>query len=510
MSNGDVVTMFFVVLCGLCSALDAVAPPNIVFILTDDQDVEIGGMTPLVKTKKLIGDAGISFKNMYVTSPLCCPSRSSILTGNYVHNNGALNNSFSGNCSSRAWQETSEKSTFVTYLKKQGYQTFFAGKYLNQYGFPRSGGVEHIPPGWDEWHGLVGNSVYYNYTLSVNGKAEFHGDKYSDDYLTDVIGKRAHEFLLQKRIESRNQPFFMMLSTPACHEPFTPADQYKKVFDDVKAPRNGSFNYYSPDRHWLLRQAKNPMGDESLKFIDSAYRNRWRTLLSVDDLTEQIINALEKTDTLNNTFVIFSSDNGYHLGQLSLPFDKRQMYEFDIHVPLMIRGPGIKSGQIRSETVLNIDFAPTFIDLAGISPIPPKIDGQSFKSLLFSNASEVSWREDFLVEHNGEFKETVSECPRLNHQQVANCRPDCVCEDSLNNTYGCIRVLNKKTNMVYCEFSDSENYVEVYDLGKDPFQLKNIAKQLDPKVHLELNQRLMKLSICSGPSCRVVHPYSLF
>ena len=338
-------------------------PPNIVFVLTDDQDVEIGGMTPMEKTKKLIGDAGAIFQNAFVTSPLCCPSRSSILTGNYVHNNGALNNSVSGNCSSPEWQKNSESNAFVTVLKKHGYKTFFAGKYLNQYGYHKTGGVEHVPNGWDDWNGLVGNSVYYNYTLSANGKPEVHGDTYPEDYLTEVIGVKARNFLMAH--SSADSPFFMMLSLPACHAPFTPADRYKNNFSDISAPRNGSFNQYSKNKHWLLRNVKHPMGSESMKVIDDVYRNRWRTLLSVDDLVEQILKLLDKMMQLDNTYVIFSSDNGYHLGQLSLPYDKRQMYEFDIRVPLMIRGPNIKPGQIRPELVLNIDFAPTFLDLAG-------------------------------------------------------------------------------------------------------------------------------------------------
>ncbi|KAJ8299106.1 hypothetical protein KUTeg_023166 [Tegillarca granosa] len=176
--------------------------PNIVFILTDDQDVVIGGQTPIKKTMKLIGDHGMIFNNMYVSSPLCCPSRSSILTGKYVHSHLAVNNSDSGNCSSIDWQKTQETKAFPVYLHSQGYKTFFAGKYLNRYGFPNVGGVKHVPPGWDWWIGLVGNSRYYNYSLSVNGTKESHKDRYPDDYLTDVINRRATEFLNLQDSES--------------------------------------------------------------------------------------------------------------------------------------------------------------------------------------------------------------------------------------------------------------------------------------------------------------------
>lgn len=127
------------------------------------------------------------FLHQFVTSPLCCPSRSSILTGRYVHNHLARNNSITGNCSSSDWQKGPEQHTFNNYVKKNGYRTFYGGKYLNQYGTKKAGGPEHIPPGWDAWYGLVGNSRYYNYTLSINGVPQQHHADYKEDYLTDVL-----------------------------------------------------------------------------------------------------------------------------------------------------------------------------------------------------------------------------------------------------------------------------------------------------------------------------------
>ncbi|KAH7947545.1 hypothetical protein HPB52_013085 [Rhipicephalus sanguineus] len=248
--------------------------PNMVFFLTDDLDLELGSMMkPLVKTRQLIADGGVTFANAYVTTPLCCPSRSSILTGRYVHNVGVFNNSLSGGCSSQHWQRGPERSAFAVDLQRAGYETFYAGKYLNRYGHKKAGGVQHVPPGWTNWNGLVGNSVYYNYTLSINGTAEKHGDSPDKDYLTDVLRAKALSFL-EGRTDQR-RPFFMMLSTPAPHAPFTPAVRHRDAFPNVKAPRTPAFNIsVNGTKHWLVRQAIYPIPEDVVSWIDEAYRNR--------------------------------------------------------------------------------------------------------------------------------------------------------------------------------------------------------------------------------------------
>ncbi|XP_051896818.1 glucosamine (N-acetyl)-6-sulfatase (Sanfilippo disease IIID), b [Pristis pectinata] len=472
---------------------------NIVLILTDDQDVELGGMTPMKKTRALIGDAGVTFTNAFVVTPLCCPSRSAILTGKYPHNHLVRNNSLSGNCSSVHWQKVMEPQAFSVYLKKRGYQTFYAGKYLNQYGHPAVGGTAHVPMGWDHWHGLVGNSKYYNYTLSVNGAAERHNGNYQKDYLTDLIANRSVEFLESRK---HDVPFFMVLATPACHSPWTAAPRYTKSYVTVKAPRHGSFNVHGKNKHWLIRQAKTPMKNTSIEFLDSVYKRRWQTLLSVDDLVEKVINKLEEVKELNNTYIFYTSDNGYHTGQFSLPIDKRQLYEFDIRVPLLVRGPGIKPKQDIKEPILNIDLAPTFLNIAGYDELK-SMDGMSFLPLVDPSQNKTHWRTDFLVEYTGEGSDRSDpSCPSVGPGET-ECFPDCVCEDSFNNTYACVRTLSK-SNLQYCEFADSENFVEVYNLTSDPHQLTNIVKHVNPSLLVKMNQRLIKLESCSGNDCRTV------
>ncbi|KAH0540067.1 hypothetical protein KQX54_012053 [Cotesia glomerata] len=229
---------------------------------------------------------------MFVASPICCPNRASILTGRYQHNHLTLNNSLSGGCNSIEWQRTHEKRTFGTILKNQkNYRTFYAGKYLNEYGAESAGGPSHVPSGWDWWAGLL--------------------DK-TEDYLTDVIAGMAVDFI--RSYDNSTQPFLMVLAPPAPHAPFTPAVRHNDKFRDIKAKRTPNFNSFTQlDKHWLVRMHPSPLPNEILTKLDFIYRRRWETLLSIDDLVEKIHQTLKLENFLNDTFIIFTSDNGYHI-----------------------------------------------------------------------------------------------------------------------------------------------------------------------------------------------------
>uniref|UniRef100_A0A8D1FUQ3 N-acetylglucosamine-6-sulfatase n=1 Tax=Sus scrofa TaxID=9823 RepID=A0A8D1FUQ3_PIG len=462
-------------LCG-CLGVSRVAAadsrrPNVVLLLADDQDEVLGGMTPLKKTKALIGEMGMTFSSAYVPSALCCPSRASILTGKYPHNHHVVNNTLEGNCSSKSWQKIEEPNTFPAILRSVcGYQTFFAGKYLNEYGAPDAGGLAHVPLGWSYWYALEKNSKYYNYTLSINGKARKHGENYSVDYLTDVLANVSLDFLDYK---SNSEPFFMMISTPAPHSPWTAAPQYQNTFQNVFAPRNKNFNIHGTNKHWLIRQ---------LLLAQSG----WSPKQSV---------------SRGPHHAVISEKNQRVASQFSLPIDKRQLYEFDIKVPLLVRGPGIKPNQTTKMLVANIDLGPTILDIAGYNLNKTQMDGMSFLPIL-KGASNLTWRSDVLVEYQGEGRNvTDPTCPSLS-PGVSQCFPDCVCEDAYNNTYACVRTMSHLWNLQYCEFDDQEVFVEVYNLTADPHQINNIAKSIDPELLGKMNYRLMMLQSCSGPTCR--------
>ncbi|XP_076804772.1 N-acetylglucosamine-6-sulfatase-like [Clavelina lepadiformis] len=486
--------------------------PNIVLILTDDQDKILGGMTPMVKVKELLQNEGTTFTNMFTPTPLCCPSRSSILTGRYSHNHNTVNNSISGNCASLSWQNSTEKETFAVFAHNAKYRTYFAGKYLNKYGKKEAGGPSHVPPGWNDWFGLVGNSKYYNFTVSDNGTVVKHGDAYHSDYLTDLLTYRSVKNIHKHRENHVDQPFLMMISTPAPHGPWNAAPQYEEKFLNLSAPRDGSFNKDGKNKHWLLRQAKNPMGEDSINYLDNAFRKRWQTLLSVDDLVAKVITALNDTGQLDNTYIIYTSDNGYHLGQFSLPIDKRQLYEFDLRIPFIVRGPGVSKNVTRVEPIVNIDIAPTIADIAngGEGKFPASMDGISLLPL-FNSDKKPKWRTDFLVEYDGEGSNNPRpECTEMD-AGVSHCFPDCVCEDAFNNTYSCVRTLDtlNKVDLMYCEFTDSETFVELYNHTTDPHQLNNIRSTVDPQVLGKMNQRLIALGDCSGTTCRSTLPPKL-
>lgn len=469
---------------------------NVVLILTDDQDLVLGGLDPMLKTQRLMANYGTTFSNAFATTPICCPSRSSILTGLYLHNHRTVNNSINGGCSNHYWQKKFEPYTFARLLHDNGYKTFYAGKYLNQYGKISTGGTVHVPLGWDWWIGLVGNSRYYNYTLSVNGTSSFR----KDDYLTDVIKDYALKFLEQRVVQESS--FLMVLAPPAPHAPFTPSLKYKDFFKNVKAKRTLNFNYpVYKDKHWLLRLPPKQLTKSTLKIVDEMYRHRWETLLSVDDLVEEVILKLQSLNLMNSTYVIFTSDHGYHMGQFAQFDDKRLPYEFDVRVPFIIRGPGIPQKFRELNSVLNIDIAPTILHIAGVKSYLP-MDGISILSKIGKKKFD---ERSFLIEYRGEGNDDNVD-PICNYNQdntLSECAPirDCKCQDSRNNTYNCIREISQVKDRIYCIFKDSENFREMYDMKKDKYQLRNLALTAEENIKEDFEKRINNLILCNSHIC---------
>lgn len=469
--------------------------PNVILILTDDQDVTLNGMMPMQNVNKMIGLAGATFRNAFTTSPLCCPSRASILSGQYVHNHRTMNNSISGGCSGSYWRSEIEPRSLAPRLKAAGYSTFFAGKYLNQYE------GKEVPPGWHEFYGLHGNSRYYNYTLRENEK----NVSYSNVYLTDLLRGKVVNFLKSRTTSSL--PFFAMVAPPAPHAPFTPADRHRNAFKEVRAIRTPNFNFVDKNKHWLISTTEK-IPNKTLTLMDTYFHQRWETLLAVDELVSNVIETLKILDQLDNTYIIYTSDNGYHVGQFAQPFDKRQPYETDIRVPLLIRGPSIQPGVSVSAPTALIDIFPTILEWLRL-PSDPLMDGLSIQAFIANAAiydanQDRLYRRSLLVQHFGEGNmETYNpKCPWRRSDRLSQCNIDaaCHCEDVWNNTYSCVRHFGYRVDRLYCEFEDNEDFVEAYDLPDDPYQMHNIVREMLPIERALYSLALVNLTKCAGAS----------
>ena len=435
----------------------------------------------------------------FTSSPICCPSRASILTGLYAHNTGTFNNSKDGGgCYSDHWIKNHESETFPAILKGAGYETFYAGKYLNEYYSAK------VPVGYDQFYGLHGNSKYYNYTLTENGKLVHYNDA-PENYLTNVIKQKALSFIQSQSVA---KPFFAMLSVPAAHEPFTPEHKYKGFHKNESIPRGKNFNVGAKpyQKHWLMTMEPEVLPDDVLETIDEFYRLRLDTLLSVDDLVEEIILQLNKQKLMEDTYIIFTSDHGFHLGQWAMPFDKRQPYETDIRVPLIIRGPSVPMKATVSTPVMLIDLAPTILNLAKVEIDYDSFDGHPFDHVFTRFYSGEIEDRKMLIEYWGEGNEKSYNpaCPYKKNQRLDGCRPEaaCKCQDSWNNTYACVRHFSIDDNFLFCVFRDHENYQEAYDLSTDVHQLENIGFDILPSMQAHYQILIDNLRACKGDSCR--------
>jgi arylsulfatase A-like enzyme len=419
---------------------------------------------PIVQEKLI--EKGTTFKNGILTTPVCCPSRATMLRGQYTHHHGITN---AAKARRFFLKDGLEKSTVATWLDNAGYRTALVGKYINGYAesLNESGDYRHVPPGWDRWHANASGDVWAE-CLNENGKKRCYGG-----HPDAVLAEKAVSFVRSN--EGSAAPLFLWLAFSAPHEPAPYMDRDRNKFDDKHLPKPPSFNEkdVSDKPSWVRR--KPLLTRKEIKNHTRFYRGRLRSLQTVDRAVGRLIDALADTGRLNSTYIVFWTDNGHHMGEHRLGAlgggGKGTPYVEDIRVPLLVRGPSVPLAE-KQQLVLNTDIAPTFAELAEAQPAD-FVDGRSFAPLL--RGETPPWRTAGLIE---------------NRWSPAQDRP----------AYAGVFMENR----TYVEYENGDK--ELYDLQADRYQLQNTYKDVkdtDPTLIADLQTRLEALRSCKEEECRM-------
>lgn len=340
---------------------------------------------------------GTTFQNAFAPFSTCCPSRSTILRGQYPHNHGVVANTAPTGGAAKYNRVGNDGDNLATHLDAAGYRTGLFGKYLNGY---RGG---YVPPGWDEWHGAVGG--YGNQTIYENGR--FNEYAYRERHETEVYSQKAERFVRS----GQNTPWFAYVSFHSPHTPTFVEDKYRNNYRDEVSPKPPAFDEkdVSDKPAWVRRLPR--VSDEARINYNRQHRDRLRAMRSVDDEVADLLKALSETGQLRNTYIVLWNDNGYHMGQHRLPKGKRTAYEEDARYPLVVRGPGVARDAIDGCLVSGADLMPTFLELAGAG-VPDYVDGRSLLPLLSGEADDAPWRDALLLEGYAEGFEGKRSTPR--------------------------------------------------------------------------------------------------
>lgn len=444
--------------------------PNIVFVLVDDlrwDDLSITGNT-VAKTPHLdrVAREGVLFRNAFATTVICSPSRANILTGLQTRAHGIVDNTDRSAASHKL-------ATFPQALQQAGYETAFVGKW-------HMGNDDTRRPGFDHWVCLKGQGSTYDPELNVNGQS-----LNAKGYVTDILGERAVEFLKSKH----TKPFLLYYSHKAVHpetiqradgslsDPtlsnFIPAERHKTLYAGAKIPRRPNALAAPEGKPALQRPIANlpPLGPKTGS-SDEVILNRLRMLAAIDESMGELFKVLEATGQLERTLIVVTSDHGYFYGEHGLSVERRLAYEEGIRIPLFFRYPAlIKAGSRRNQMALTVDFAPTFMEIAG-APVPSGLHGKSLLPLLRDNGPAL--RESFLIEH---FSESVF--PRTTRMGYQAIRTDA---------------------WKYIHYVDIPNADELYDLNRDPYELRNLIGSAGHAAELaKLKAELARHVAASGP-----------
>jgi arylsulfatase A-like enzyme len=501
-----------------------VGRPNVVMMIVDDMRAD--DLQYMPSTRRLLGDGGVTFANSFAPYPLCCPARASIFTGQYTHNHGVYTTH-----APYAFPALKDQSTLATWLQDGGYSTVFLGKYMNGYGYlPRPGrstgnSLRYVPPGWTDWRASIEGGLpkghpdhgstylYFNTTLSDNGRGF---SNYKGQYQSDVYGTLSRRIILDRAASKK--PFFLYASYAAPHnggprEPDdlkyvtddqgntvklgSPArpDWVKGRFDDVITAAPGA-DWSDPDpsdkpEHLRTRTAPNAAELEAMLRVT---RQRAESLYVVDKQVKRTVQALADSGELDNTLVIFTSDNGYFLGEQGIRAGKILPHDPSLRTPLLMRGPGIPAGEVREDPFLSIDFAPTIAAAARVTPRLP-VDGVSMLDV--ARRGDTGWHRAVLTETGP--RSVVRDTDEAGRALAVD-------DPGPRDLRWMIGI--RTSRYLYVDLASKEE--ELYDMATDPEQYHNVVT--DPAyadVLSLLREQLARLRACDAADCRAPLPEHL-
>eukprot|EP00041_Stephanoeca_diplocostata_P026063 m.694885 g.694885 ORF g.694885 m.694885 type:complete len:627 (+) comp22885_c1_seq7:239-2119(+) len=484
--------------------------PNIVFVLTDDQDALLNGYDPehgvahMDQLNTRVRANGALFTRYYLAYPLCSPSRSAILSGRYPHNTGFATNA---ELNSSLWHPMQEASTVNVWLQSAGYQTALVGKYMNGYHGGNGKWATYLPAGWTDWYGFQ-TVDFFGTQVNMNGTStKFPADAYQ----TDIIANISLHWLRYNR--DRTRPFFLMLTPHAPHEPYTPAPRHAGTLQGLAQRFDPAFNM-ATELQQLLPGRLGALPEVNNASMNNIFEKRAESLLAVDEMIGNLLDEIEAQNVMNNTFFFFSCDNGYHLGQHRLPPGKREIFQHDINVPLIVMGPGISPMSTISQIVMNIDMGLTWAELGTAVPdaAAPRPDGRSFAALLrndgvLQDTSGVPW-----VARNYTLHEGYQSC-EAGHGEGSACShvADAFSEAPLASTsqanassdvpdYSGLRLaMDAYPDAMYVEYRDGGK--AFFNSTADPWQTRNLYSLLADEAKTELHTMLQAVVNCSGSAC---------
>ncbi|KAJ5104419.1 hypothetical protein NUU61_001766 [Penicillium alfredii] len=496
----------------LLASLALAKQPNILFILTDDQGKLVGGLDTMKNLTNLVAKKGATYNKHYCSVALCCPSRANMWSGRMPHNTNVTNVEPPYGGYPQVVKTGMNDDYLPIWMQKAGYKTYYVGKLWNahteeNYDAPFAKGFDQSDFLLDPW-----TYRYNNARMTRNNKKPVH---YDGSYSTDVLSDKAAGFL-DDALKDPSKPWMLTVAPNAPHsngshdpskgttwfgEPVS-APRHKGLFENEQVPRDASFNKLIENGVGWTKDLP-ALTEKEIKYIDYFHQQRLRALQAVDEMVGRLVQKLEKKGELDNTYIIYSTDNGYHLGQHRMQPGKNCGYETDISVPLIIRGPGVPEGASMDVVTSHTDIAPTFLSIAGVADkdMPKDLDGKKIPTTK-DESDKHDRTEHVAVEYwGGAVAEGIYGLisPKSKHGFHEE------------NTYKAVRLVSDDYSLYYSVWCT--NVRELFDMKEDPHQTTNLAKNPKqanrqiakhgiPKVMNRLNALILVLKSCTGDACR--------